>query len=282
MTMKDFISCLPNEILIKIIEICVEEGQDFLEKDVISREYPSESPESDPTRSPWIMSQVCLRWRNLTLSLPYIWTFINLNPRRSDEGWNGLHSQTALQLERCQDQLLAVFWNGWILPDNDNQALGLTCAKSAQWRRADLIGFFSGFFDFSAHEMTFPELISLRLHLDNDIGGVEPQIIPDSLMNARKLHEITFSGDCAGLRLLSALPWAQITHFTAEHLEENPNWWDTFDNCALYGTLPLLTNVQYCSLEVYKELASFEGQPIVLHLETCLGSVVEAHLHSTT
>ncbi|KAK1224480.1 hypothetical protein PQX77_012593 [Marasmius sp. AFHP31] len=260
----DFISRLPNEMLIKIVEICVEEGHRCLDEE----EYPLASPQSDPIRSPWILSQVCRHWRNLTLSLPHIWTFINM---KRDEGCNGLHSQTTLQLERCQDQPLTVFWHGWSMSDNDNQlALRLTCAKSAQWRKADLSGDLSRFVDFSAYEMTFPELISLRLNLSDDIGGGF-QIIPNSLRNARKLHDLTLSGDCEAFRLLSALPWGQITRFTAEYLFEDPDWWDTFDNCTLYDTLPLLRNVQHCSLEVYKELASFEGQPIVLpHLHTLI------------
>ncbi|KAJ8089386.1 hypothetical protein PM082_014634 [Marasmius tenuissimus] len=163
----DFISRLPNEILIKIVEICVEEGQRCLDQDEISRDYP-------------------------------------------DEGWNGLHSQTALQLERCRDQPLTVFWNGWSVPDIDNQALGLTCAKSAQWRRADLSGKLSSFVDCSAYEMTFPELISLGLYLNDDIEGGEPQIIPDSLINARKLYELTLSGDSFNALTLPALRKLQI------------------------------------------------------------------------
>ncbi|KAL0062168.1 hypothetical protein AAF712_011010 [Marasmius tenuissimus] len=219
----DFTSHLPNEILIKIIEICVEEGQRCLDQDEISRE--------------------------------------------SDEGWNGLQSQTALQLERCQDQLLTVFWNGWSMPKNDNKALGLTCAKSAQWRRADLSGYPSSFFDLSAHEMTFPELTSLCLYFNEDIEGGKPQIrIPDSLRNARKLHELTLSAHCDAFRHLSALPWAQITHFTAEYLDESPDWRETFDNCTLYDTLPRLTNVQHCSLEVHQDMATFSGSPIILPL----------------
>ncbi|KAL0062138.1 hypothetical protein AAF712_010980 [Marasmius tenuissimus] len=117
--------------------------------------------------------------------------------------------------------------------------------------------------------MTFPELISLGLYLNDDIGGGEPQIIPDSLINARKLYELTLSGDC-DFRLLSAPPWGQITHFMVENLAQDPYWFnDNVADCVLSETLPRLTNVQHCSLEVYQDFSNFSGSSIVLpHLHT--------------
>ena len=113
--------------------------------------------------------------------------------------------------------------------------------------------------------MNFPELSSLRLYPYGDFWFERPaQIIPDSIRNARKLRQLTIGGNCQHFqRLFDALPWTQITHFTAEKLEDD-SLYQSPQQCSLYDLLPRLTNVQHFSIEVFSISYQFSGTPIIL------------------
>ncbi|KAJ8089384.1 hypothetical protein PM082_014632 [Marasmius tenuissimus] len=204
-----------------------------------------------------VTHQSALEWRFETTFRPAATPHWRLVQRRDDDAWSLLHLKSFLQLERCQDQPLTIFWNGWILPHHD-QAVGLACAKSAQWRKADFEGYLSSYVDLAKHEMNFPELSSLSLHMCDDLEcGKLHTIIPESIRDAKKLRHLTLSGDSQGCRFLSALPWSQITHFTAERLDDR-SWSRLPVRFSLYYVLPLMLNMQYCSLEVCEEWNPFE------------------------
>ncbi|KAJ8089372.1 hypothetical protein PM082_014620 [Marasmius tenuissimus] len=81
---------LPSEILAMIFRDAVDEDTNlpclFGEVRHDRNAYPSVT--LDTTKSPWTLSRVCRRWRNLALALPQLWSVLDINwaPARMRNG----------------------------------------------------------------------------------------------------------------------------------------------------------------------------------------------------
>ncbi|KAF9035422.1 hypothetical protein BDZ89DRAFT_926451, partial [Hymenopellis radicata] len=53
---------IPNELLIEIFHHCIPKTYRFADPDVV-----------DPQGAPWLLTRVCHRWRDLTISASQLW-----------------------------------------------------------------------------------------------------------------------------------------------------------------------------------------------------------------
>ncbi|KAJ8089392.1 hypothetical protein PM082_014640 [Marasmius tenuissimus] len=133
--------------------------------------YPTET--LDTTKSPWVLSQVSQRWRNLALASPCLWSSFDINwiPRRIPKPRDLLSIDTllSLQLNRCCDQPLSV---SWYHDCCDMEILRRLCSKADQWTKVTLRVRKSSFETLLDYRGRFLNITNLHLRIEVGDEGV--------------------------------------------------------------------------------------------------------------
>ncbi|KAL0572121.1 hypothetical protein V5O48_009848 [Marasmius crinis-equi] len=234
---------------------------------------------ADPTNEnvrnpPWTLTKVCRRWRSSVSSLPRLWTFFNLN-LLDNLDVDQAKDRVLLQLSRCQDQPMQVIVGDLIRTSSSTMAeeiIPILCANKrvSHWRQASIDLDHDDIAFFSPYAGLFNGLERLQLNVYTESTS---EIALDVFSNAPSLRRLTICGDNDLARNL-ALPWSQITHYTAR---DSPTHFTT--NGFHYITLPRLTSLQICWLDcVITDWDETPGPPVVLPLlhTLILSSAAEA------
>ncbi|ESK85999.1 hypothetical protein Moror_9438 [Moniliophthora roreri MCA 2997] len=242
---------LPDDVLAYIFQTCVELDFDYLlgiDSDDSDR-YPGML---DTGRSPWVLGQVCRRWRSLTLSLPQLWTYFDIGWKYTDEDTmygTCFEPLLALQLQRCRDLPLTVSYYGEGLDGqyaSKQRLLMVLCSRSFQWANATIRGDTAGLNHLLPYRGLFPYLRQLHLYLEEDRWNDEDEeayVFQDT----PSLQQVTIAGDHGTFTSTSAqLPWTRITHYTSKECDEIQY---KLLNNVHFRLLPKMPNLRVCGLD---------------------------------
>ncbi|KAF9254825.1 hypothetical protein L218DRAFT_1082158 [Marasmius fiardii PR-910] len=273
---------LPNEILGSIFSICVKEDRSLavdIEK-VMKYSIRDRFPATlDTERTPWVLGQVCRRWRNLVLSLPDLWTAIDINwdepPEEIIDPF--IERRLSLTLQRCQDRPLFLLWNERSC--RDRAVLSMLCSRTFQWKAVSILTGIKGLRLLAPYSGAFPILSTLYLDFAEEqwLELDENHPIFSVFREAPALRHVTLSGDCTIARRMSRqIPWNQITHLTVK------GGWQWLGNREVMKIwrdfqilLPHLTNLRELTLQFFS-FGHLENSPVrLVNLHTL-------HLHGRT
>jgi hypothetical protein len=179
---------LPNDVL---LEICCEAG--------IWTAFEEEEIDRCSFDSPvWIFSQVCQRWRALTLSTPSLWTHIEAYTKYSEGCFRALTSRAlAFILPRSRDLPLYIKIRGI-----DIKACNLEAffSASVRWARIDLTAYGDGMFQFNDLNQR-PSFSQLK---EASIFSVDKEFV-GCILQAPMLSRVTIEGN----------GFLEATHWTA-------------------------------------------------------------------
>ncbi|KAF9257106.1 hypothetical protein L218DRAFT_1019686, partial [Marasmius fiardii PR-910] len=232
---------LPDDILIEIFEFCVASAYS---------PWGKPPPSLDTRTAPWTQAQVCRRWKVVSLSTPHLWNAIEYFPTRitaDGEPSRKTLSLLELRLQRAQNQSLSISLIGvdWL-----GKIPSTLLSTSPYWRDLTICLFGMGHFGFmSPCRGSLHNLSTLHLDIRKPStlwGDCHLLTVFETTPNLRRL---TLSGKCDNLLFLRAqLPWSQITHFTTTDIRTT--FGGNHPTNFYFQILPLLKNVQVCSLEV--------------------------------
>ncbi|KAL0067962.1 hypothetical protein AAF712_004865 [Marasmius tenuissimus] len=250
---------LPIEILRIIFELCVEEDANINARLEYTSQFPDSSSTLDIDKCPWALSQVCRGWRNLVVSLPALWTAIDMN---WTEGEGKLpdalvERRLSLMLQRSRDQPLLV---SWFEHSCTEKAVSLLCSSTFRWSQATIRADIEGLSWLAPYSGLFPALSTLRVNFESDGWFTEDETstILSVFRDCPALVNLTLSGDCDIVSHLASLfPWSQITHFTSlgDATDDDDSdssdlmdsdIWENFET-----VLPLMVNVEECHLRSF-------------------------------
>ncbi|KAL0065700.1 hypothetical protein AAF712_007341 [Marasmius tenuissimus] len=241
---------LPIEILGNIFRLCVDEDVDLPTRMTRLHQNPSYLPTLDTAQSPWTLGQVCRRWRELVISLPDLWTAVDIN---WDSDYVGertrllIERRVSLLLQRSLDRSLYISWHQDSCQD---RILSMLCSRSFQWRAATIRTGLKGLRHLSAYSGLFPGLSELHLHFEQDEW--EEQDETDDAFSVFRdtpaLCVLTLSGDTLiSSRLKRQFPWEQITRFNVKGY----SYYDAEVSINVHDILGLLVNVEECFLDYF-------------------------------
>ncbi|KAK1226874.1 hypothetical protein PQX77_010138 [Marasmius sp. AFHP31] len=280
------IDALPNEILGELFALCVDADIDMrsiLDDSYQTDDYPSVT--LDTAKSPWVLSQVSQRWRNLALALPWLWSFFDINwheghNRKSDLPF--IKTRLSLQLERCCDQPLSI---SWYHGSCDTAILQKICSKAIQWTHVTIRVRKASFESLLNFHGRFSNITSLHLRFEiGEPGEWEEQslwqkeygYLAGIFRNAEKLRRMTISGDYAVMpHITPEIPWKRIEHFSAINIATNRSLTESF-----YGVLPLMERLEICRLSVpwYSQEVSWNSFTTFPRLHSLVIEAEEYHL----
>ncbi|KAL0570987.1 hypothetical protein V5O48_010972 [Marasmius crinis-equi] len=250
----------PNEILGQIFGLCVEESErDYAYHDAEeSRSSKYFSLTIDTGKCPWVLGQVCRRWRGIALSLPDLWTRINVDggalPPEIVE--DHVERRVSMALERARDRPLSVS----LSQDSCRERVfSMVCSRSSQWKDAYIFVGISGLKMLTPCRGSFPMLSTLYLDLEED--GWQEHEQDEAVKNAAlsvfcdapELHKVTLTGYLAPITsplITQIIPWKQITRLEMNPYDSGPD---------IRPIIPLLTNVSSCELGTFL----FPGGPLM-------------------
>ncbi|KAK1231305.1 hypothetical protein PQX77_005585 [Marasmius sp. AFHP31] len=254
----------PNELLAQIFGLCVD-GARVMESPSEDTNFPSTL---DTGKGPWVLSQVCRRWREVALSLPALWVTIGID-------WEGqarevLHPyikrRLELALERARNRRLSVSWHQGSCQDED--IVSILCSRSSRWKDLSLRVGIEGLSLLARFGGSLRNLSTLSLDFEEDDWPDEED---DSLFSifrgAPALCDLTLAGDLQPVLplLVPYVPWKQLTDFALKACNQA--------EVDIQLIMPLLTNVENCHLEHV-----FNSQPItpvvLAHLRTLYVRVI--------
>ncbi|KAK1229541.1 hypothetical protein PQX77_007367 [Marasmius sp. AFHP31] len=237
---------LPNEIVGYIFRLGVDADVDpttLMSRLGRNQLFPSTL---DTKRLPWTLGQVCRRWRRLAISLPDLWTTIDIN-------WDGilmgeraqlfLERRLSLFLQRSSDRPLSISW----YQDSclDRVLLSMLCSVSFRWKAATIRTGTKGLRQLSVYSGLFSNLARLHLHFEEGmlLEQGETDAPFSTFRTAPALRELSLFGndDSIPHRLNTQIPWHQITRFSVKD----------FSPINIRTILPLLVNVEECILDSF-------------------------------
>ncbi|KAL0573682.1 hypothetical protein V5O48_008279 [Marasmius crinis-equi] len=258
---------LPNEILGHIFRISVDEDIDispFIRRPGPYTGFPFTF---DTQRSPWVLGQVCRRWRDLVLSLPELWTAVDLDCQKGiieERVHPFIEHRLSLRLERAQDRSLFISWYQDTCWDG---VLTLLHARTAQWKSVAIRAGLKDFRYLATFGASFPMLSTLCLHFERDLWSrlEESDTVFSVFRNAPALQDLQLSGvPRIATRLSNLIPWRQITRFALKGFHGQSE-----DSIDIQHILPLLENVEDTSLYSFNFLGSPLTTPVkLLHLQS--------------
>ncbi|KAL0578519.1 hypothetical protein V5O48_003462 [Marasmius crinis-equi] len=229
----------PTEILAHIFMLCVDEE--------VKPPYRS----LWPGQPPWVLSQVCRKWRMIALSLPQLWSTIGVDwitssDEERDSDLPKVERLLSLSLQRARDKPLSISWSQ---TRSHNKLIHMLLTRSYQWQDVKLTCSVEGLEELSPHVGMFPNLTSLHLHtdVDNWVDVDSEDQMFFIFQDAPSLRRFTLSGDPMAWWLLPKfVPWEQILHFTITDVAAL----DDHDDDLLEFLL-LMENVRVCSIELH-------------------------------
>lgn len=165
------IRSVPDDVLFGVFEWCT-----------LLATYDMDAPSMVPRNSPWTLACVCCRWRELALSWPSLWSYINIRPLSTPLGAASRTKALArleLMIRRSAECDLNIRVSGLYMvsgrPRSDEALVvrGVRALRSTtnRWRTASLkdvrpalIAMFSG--------IVFERLRELTLEFREDVDGV--------------------------------------------------------------------------------------------------------------
>ncbi|KAJ3769899.1 hypothetical protein FB446DRAFT_746164 [Lentinula raphanica] len=210
---------LPTEMIIMIFSLCDISAANLFETN----------------DGPWVLAQVCKRWRDIVVQSPLFWTHVNLDlscwhytqnrPNRAD-------MLVETFLESSRDMPLAVQIHCPDIqcecaPNHILTAVEHLLNASPRWRLAML-----------DLPYTVYQALSPVIHDDEDFfSGI------DAFQVAPKLCQVSIEGLPYATKN-GRLPWIQLTHLNAYHDFPNPN----------YHCLRLSSNLVECHISSHGDL----------------------------
>ncbi|KAL0067964.1 hypothetical protein AAF712_004867 [Marasmius tenuissimus] len=267
---------LPNEILTRIFNFCVEGDVNFVEGSG-KTDWQNDGPSTlDLDHSLWALSQVCQRWRNLALSLPKLWTAININcvVRKEKPEIDLMRWRLALTLERSRDQPLYISWfEDYSL---DPAVLRLLGSCSARWKCATIRASTVGFDLLAFTTTSFTALSRLRLYFEEDPDWLDEEEGASMFSlweDAPALTKVYLSSSSdIHPHLATLVPWEQIRDLTLasnNSYERKMIVWPD-----LHEILPLMDNIHKCFIQ------SFSFDHNLSHIPALSIPFTLAHLQS--
>ncbi|KAK7047147.1 hypothetical protein VNI00_006812 [Paramarasmius palmivorus] len=242
---------LSDDVLLYIFRICID--GDLSEELIDDGHYPGSL---DTRMAPWILTQICQRWRVLVTSSPQFWTSIYINWRYDKAHVPKYHPSLerllALQLQRCLDQPISIRYRGArahtsrdIRYATNERLLMVLCSRSMYWSRASF-----EFIDketinpLTCYQGLLPNLAELQLRcpFSHEYDEEALSIFGDT-PHLRKLRII---GNLHYL-LKAPIPFQQITEFVSRNDDEK--YWNLRKQEQYFSTLPRLRNVQMLDLQ---------------------------------
>ncbi|KAF9263036.1 hypothetical protein L218DRAFT_1077445 [Marasmius fiardii PR-910] len=251
---------LPNEVLAMIFTTCVDKEGLRTRKPLKPMSRSTEFPSTfDTKKSPWILGQVCRRWRYLVLSLAELWTTIDIN-------WEGLPTEISdpfierrlsLTLQRSHDEPLHVSWGQQSC--RDRTFLSMVASRSLRWKSATIRAGLKGLRLLTPYSGAFPILSTLYLDFaeENWLGLDKNDPVFHIFRDAPSLRNVTLTGDWTVTpRLSSQIPWNQVKRFAVE-----PDYLETWRDFQIL--LPYLTNVEEMTLKRFG-FDGFRDTPLLM------------------
>ncbi|KAJ3989125.1 hypothetical protein F5890DRAFT_134963 [Lentinula detonsa] len=222
--MPTSIDSLPSELLLIIFEHTLPLEKDPLEDpdnaDAVSPTWPDIF---DLKNGPWVLGQVCRRWRSIALSIPQLWsTFYVRLPRRKDsavdvlQAWLGRSGNCPLQFQITATLGFCGHQSGYAL-------LTTLARTSSRWQSVDLVDVSMKFLDTLAMQReirssSFPLLkeLSLRsrdwdIELDNSPEFEDLSTAYEVFFRAPNLVTL-INFDTLSLSTFK-FPWNQLTTY---------------------------------------------------------------------
>ncbi|KAJ4479019.1 hypothetical protein J3R30DRAFT_3733378 [Lentinula aciculospora] len=185
----------------------------------------------DVNDGPWVLTQVCRRWRDIVVHCPLFWTHANLDlscwhftrtwPSSAD-----LLVSTFLERSKELPLNVQIHWSDIEgAPNHILNAVEHILNTSYRWKIAILDLHFTVYYELSSMiRARLPQLEGLML-MFNLSPKTSRNTLPtiDAFQYAPKLRQVSIEGmPCATKNL--QLPWDQLTHLNAYHDHPNPNY----------------------------------------------------------
>ncbi|KAJ4483452.1 hypothetical protein J3R30DRAFT_1782223 [Lentinula aciculospora] len=265
--MPSSIHSLPPELLLTIFKFTMPSIKDSFEvpddSDTVSPTWPDIF---DLKHGPWVLGQVCSRWRSIALSIPQLWsTFYVGLPRRRDsavdvlQAWLGRSGNRPLQF-----QITATL--GFCGHHSGSALLTTLADASSRWQAVELVDVSMKFLDTLAMQReiqlsSFPVLKELSLRSrdwdieEDSLESEDPATAYEVFLRAPNLVTL-INLDTLSLSTFK-FPWNQLTTYIGsdashaiDHLEIMllcPNLVEcdvAFGRTHTWPTVPLLALTQ--------------------------------------
>ncbi|KAK1216283.1 hypothetical protein PQX77_021092 [Marasmius sp. AFHP31] len=264
---------LPDDLLALIFRTCVDTGIADSQVNHSVKQKVTHPGKPDTRLSPWVLAQVCRRWRHLALELSQLWNAVDVSRRDRDESPNSpLGELVSLQLKRARDQPISVRYNeGDLLkrsrPVHDLSVLVILLSRSSQWSTARISIRISGLLRLSSQYVgSFNLLTTLHLHLlsenlpEGDLGS-----IVKVFRSTPKLRSLTTTGFVIILHHVALdLPFEQIVDFTSKDYDTTPVLLSYHGHYHLLQQMP---NLETCMIDTPCSFGAHDLPPsVVTHL----------------
>ncbi|SJL14782.1 uncharacterized protein ARMOST_18250 [Armillaria ostoyae] len=125
------IRSMPQDVLREIFHYCVPDWEE-----IISGPHQARYDSLDPRFPPWTISHVSMTWKDISLSLPDLWTCITLDFRKYEAlNMRAIMTKVALFLERSKNMDLFVTLLSPDTPLSDHPAFALLDLSAPRWRK---------------------------------------------------------------------------------------------------------------------------------------------------
>ncbi|KAK1234950.1 hypothetical protein PQX77_001842, partial [Marasmius sp. AFHP31] len=241
---------LPNEILAEIFALCTSDRDTSIPKCANTASKNNSYPSTlDTKKSPWVLGQVCTRWRSLALSLPRLWSTIDLS--WSSKLTQDCHApfidrRLVQTLQRAGNSSLSVSLRQRSCRDT---TFSILLSRALQWKDARVCIPVDGLRKLVPYSGMFSTLSTLDLHLEGRDSAGGQGDVPDGVSvfhTASNLRNLTLTSDSPmPARRVLQFPLHQIT--TLFLVPRDPS--DARPAYENFQTiLPSLVNIEVCSL----------------------------------
>ncbi|KAK1225803.1 hypothetical protein PQX77_011252 [Marasmius sp. AFHP31] len=240
---------LPVEILADIFRLCTQ--IEFGNLDDFPADMEGHFPGSlDTHKAPWVLGQICRRWRMVALTSTDLWTRIDLSWPSTPESFPPgravlLEPVLALQLQRCCERPITFSYRCGVESDKElkEQFALLLCSRSLQWENVFIEGRPKTFALLGRYRGLFPSLKALH------VGFLRHNWADDGVFSAfdelSNLERFVIAGEAqAVIQRGSKFSWQTILHYVAEY----DNGWIP-DLGEHYQVLPRMRNIRTCVLD---------------------------------
>ncbi|THU93492.1 hypothetical protein K435DRAFT_840238 [Dendrothele bispora CBS 962.96] len=201
------IRAMPDEILGEIFLHCVPHSSKLTR-----RSHPTNSLHTTEWM-PWVLGQVCSRWRTLSTASPQLWSYVGFTiPSPGPGGINDKKSTymlwlLSLQLQRSTPQPITLHITADAVYHN-HPALIVICAHSFRWKKARLTLSFQSFQSLIPASLPSLEILIVSIKASPN-STIPADAVIDAFQNAPRLHDVTVH-QLPQFPSKIRLPWSQI------------------------------------------------------------------------